>query len=54
VIRALAARTTGAGTVPVALAARVLHLHRYTRAGDDPFSSASLYRCRCGVVRPGM
>ena len=29
------------------------HLHRYTRTGDDWFSGASLYRCRCGVVRPG-
>jgi hypothetical protein len=33
---------------------RVTHLHRYIRADDDPFSSASLYACRCGVVRPGM
>ncbi|MCZ2836059.1 hypothetical protein [Modestobacter sp. VKM Ac-2985] len=31
-----------------------VHLHRYRRTGDDPFSSASLYACRCGVVRPGM
>ncbi|MGY1856621.1 hypothetical protein [Modestobacter sp. SYSU DS0290] len=31
-----------------------LHVHRWQRVGDDPFSSASLYRCRCGVVRPGM
>jgi len=54
VIRTFAARATGAGTVPVATPARVLHLHRYTRSGDDPFSGASLYRCRCGVVRPGM
>ncbi|WP_166520872.1 hypothetical protein [Modestobacter roseus] len=30
------------------------HLHRWRRLGDDPFSGASLYRCRCGVVRPGM
>ncbi|MCZ2817382.1 hypothetical protein [Modestobacter sp. VKM Ac-2984] len=30
------------------------HLHHYRRAGDDPFSGASLYACRCGVVRPGM
>ncbi|MGY1840864.1 MULTISPECIES: hypothetical protein [unclassified Modestobacter] len=31
-----------------------LHLHHWRRLGDDPFSGASLYRCRCGVVRPGM
>lgn len=31
-----------------------LHLHRYRRTGDDPFSGASLYACRCGVVRPGL
>ena len=30
------------------------HLHRYTRSGDDPFSGSSLYRCRCGVVRPAI
>ncbi|WP_369140770.1 hypothetical protein [Modestobacter versicolor] len=30
-----------------------LHLHRFRRSGDDPFSSAVLYACRCGVVRPG-
>ncbi|MCZ2829877.1 hypothetical protein O2W14_13620 [Modestobacter sp. VKM Ac-2986] len=53
-IRALAAHVTSAGTVPGATAGRVLHLHRYTRSGDDPFSGSSLYRCRCGVVRPGM
>jgi hypothetical protein len=28
-----------------------LHVHRYSRAGDDVFSGGSLYRCRCGVVR---
>jgi hypothetical protein len=33
---------------------RVVHVHRFRRAGDDPFSSATLYACRCGVVRPGM
>jgi hypothetical protein len=32
----------------------VLHLHRYLRSGDDPFSGSSLYRCRCGVTRPGL
>lgn len=30
------------------------HLHRFRRVSDDAFSSASLYTCRCGVVRPGM
>ncbi|MGY1752123.1 hypothetical protein [Blastococcus sp. SYSU D01042] len=29
------------------------HVHWFRRLGDDPFSSASLYRCRCGHVRPG-
>jgi hypothetical protein len=28
------------------------HLHRFRWSGYDPFSSASLYRCACGVVRP--
>jgi hypothetical protein len=32
---------------------QVSHFHSFSRLGDDPFSSASLYRCRCGVVRPG-
>jgi hypothetical protein len=31
---------------------RLLHVHWFRRVGDDPFSSASLYVCRCGVVRP--
>lgn len=31
-----------------------LHVHRFRRTGDDPFSNASLYACRCGVVRPGL
>jgi len=31
-----------------------LHAHLFRRIGDDPFSGATLYRCRCGVVRPGM
>jgi hypothetical protein len=54
VIRVLAARTSRAGAVPVAVSGRLPHLHRYTWAGDDPFSASSLYRCRCGVVRPGL
>jgi hypothetical protein len=55
VIRALTAHAAGVGTTPgTTLAARVLHLHRYTWAADDPFSGSSLYRCRCGVVRPGI
>ncbi|SDF64790.1 hypothetical protein SAMN05660662_2904 [Blastococcus aurantiacus] len=29
------------------------HLHWFRSAGADPFSSATLYRCRCGQVRPG-
>jgi hypothetical protein len=31
---------------------RFLHVHWFRRVGDDPFSSAGLYACRCGVVRP--
>ena len=31
---------------------RLFHVHWFRRVGDDPFSSASLYACRCGVVRP--
>jgi len=27
-------------------------MHRFRRIGDDPFSGASLYACRCGLVRP--
>ena len=30
------------------------HVHRYRYAGDDAFSASSLYRCRCGVVKPGL
>ena len=30
------------------------HLHRYSYAGADAFSGSSLYRCRCGVVRPAI
>ena len=37
-----------------ASAHRLPHVHWFVRSGDDPFSSASLYTCRCGVVRPGM
>ncbi|TYP87176.1 hypothetical protein [Blastococcus xanthinilyticus] len=29
------------------------HVHWFRRVGEDPFSSATLYRCRCGVVRAG-
>ncbi|MCZ2829876.1 hypothetical protein O2W14_13615 [Modestobacter sp. VKM Ac-2986] len=32
----------------------VVHLHRFRRAGDDPFSGSGLYACRCGVVRPAV
>jgi hypothetical protein len=28
------------------------HVHWFRYWRDDPFSSASLYACRCGVVRP--
>ena len=30
------------------------HVHRFRWASHDPFSSSSLYRCSCGVVRPGL
>ena len=53
-IKALAARAASAASVPGVTAGRVPHLHRYTWTGDDPFSGSSLYRCRCGVVRPGI
>lgn len=32
----------------------VPHVHHYRYSGEDAFSSASLYRCRCGVVKPGL
>ncbi|WP_336033940.1 hypothetical protein [Geodermatophilus sp. FMUSA9-8] len=28
------------------------HWHRFRWVGEDAFSGASLYACRCGVVRP--
>lgn len=28
-----------------------LHVHRFRRLGDDPYSGADRYDCRCGVVR---
>ena len=33
---------------------RAVHLHRFRRTGDAPFSNGSLYACRCGVVRPAV
>jgi hypothetical protein len=30
------------------------HWHRFRWVGEDAFSTASLYACRCGVVRPGL
>ncbi|MGY1846845.1 MULTISPECIES: hypothetical protein [unclassified Blastococcus] len=29
------------------------HVHWFRRVGQDPFSSATLYACRCGEVRAG-
>jgi hypothetical protein len=29
------------------------HVHWFRRIGDDHFSAAVLYACRCGQVRPG-
>jgi hypothetical protein len=31
---------------------RRVHWHRFRWTGDDAFSGASLYACRCGEVRP--
>jgi hypothetical protein len=28
------------------------HVHWFRYWRDDPFSGATLYACRCGVVRP--
>jgi hypothetical protein len=28
-------------------------VHWFRRYGDDPYSGASLYACRCRAVRPG-
>jgi hypothetical protein len=36
------------------LGVRLPHVHRFRYAGDDPFSAHSLYRCRCGVVKPAL
>jgi len=48
-------RTTLSATTPArGTAGGRLHVHRYVWSGDDPFSSSSLYRCRCGVVRPAL
>ncbi|MGY1696313.1 hypothetical protein [Geodermatophilus saharensis] len=33
-------------------ARRRWHRHRFRWVGEDAFSGASLYACRCGVVRP--
>jgi hypothetical protein len=49
---------TPAGDARTASASRpsrrgLLHVHRYTRVGDDVFGNGSLYSCRCGVVRTG-
>ncbi|MGY2083189.1 hypothetical protein [Blastococcus sp. SYSU DS0539] len=30
------------------------HVHWFRRIGDDPFSTATLYGCRCGQVRAGL
>jgi hypothetical protein len=47
-------RTSTPSLLRSALASTGLHVHRYRRSGDDPFSSASLYTCRCGVVVSAM
>ena len=49
---------TPVGDARAAAAARpslrdLLHVHRYTRVGDEVFGNGSLYSCRCGVVRTG-
>ena len=33
---------------------RLVHVHRFRWTAEDPFSPSSLYRCRCGEVRPGL
>jgi ribosomal protein L15E len=38
---------------PAARRVSPLHVHWFRRRGDDPYSGAGLYACRCGVVRPG-
>jgi hypothetical protein len=30
-----------------------LHVHWFRWYGEDPYGNGSLFRCRCGVVRPG-
>jgi hypothetical protein len=47
-------RTSTPSLLRSALASTGLHVHRYRPSGDDPFSSASLYACRCGVVVSAM
>ncbi|MEU2349057.1 hypothetical protein [Modestobacter sp. NPDC049651] len=42
------------GVLRTPLRSLLPHLHGFRRSGDDPFSGASLYACRCGVVRPGV
>ncbi|GAB3365807.1 hypothetical protein [Modestobacter lapidis] len=43
----------GDGRAVVGARPSLLHVHRFSRVGDDVFSAGSLYRCRCGVVRTG-
>ena len=33
---------------------RLMHVHRFRWAGEDPLSPHNLYRCRCGQVRHGL
>jgi hypothetical protein len=44
---------SGSGPVRAGRRPSAVHLHLFRRLGPDPFSSATLYRCRCGQVRPG-
>jgi hypothetical protein len=30
------------------------HVHWFRWAGEDPYGAGSLYKCRCGVARPGL
>ncbi|MDP5183808.1 hypothetical protein QOZ88_14305 [Blastococcus sp. BMG 814] len=46
-------RVHGAGSAPADRRGPAVHLHRFRWLGPDAFSSATLYRCRCGEVRSG-
>jgi hypothetical protein len=53
VIRLLGGLLTSLVPAPAAGSGRGtrVHVHRFRRVADDPFSSASLYSCGCGESR---